>query len=346
MSEAYSASKAGWHIDRIAQLRTGRDIAPVHLHFVISDLCNQDCHFCAYRMGTGFTAEGFAEDGNRNPARFIPTDKAKEILDDCAELGVQAIEFTGGGEPTVHADHIEIFAHAQALGLRTGLVTNGVRLKEHAVYSQLDWIRVSLDAGTAVTYEQIRASKAWPKVMANLRMESIKRPYFGVGFVVTRENYAEIVQATEIALDAGADYIRFSAMFSTDGSDHYEGLRREIDALRVRAASMQTDTFKVVDLFGDRINDLDQGAPEYSFCGQQQFVLYVGGDQKLYRCCTTAYTKHGLVADLRDQRFKDALAATNRFGFDARSCHHCQFNDKNRVVAQLLDPNPPHVYFV
>ena len=111
----FSSLKAAWHTDRIAQLRAGQDIVPAHVQIIISDLCNQNCHFCAYRMDGGFSTTNFADDhGNRNPVRFIPAAKAKEILDDCAALGVGAIEFTGGGEPTVHKDCFEIIAYAAA----------------------------------------------------------------------------------------------------------------------------------------------------------------------------------------------------------------------------------------
>lgn len=344
----YSSFKPAWHLDRIAELRAGRDIVPSHIHLVLSDLCNQDCHFCSYRISNGFAAENFADaDGNRNPARFIPTAKAKEILDDCAALGVKAIEFTGGGEPTVHKDHIEIIGHAQSLGLQTGLVTNGVRLSDHPVFHNLDWLRISLDAGTPETYERIRASKAWPKVMANLTTAAgLSKPYVGAGFVVTRENAREILDSIEIVKRAGLSYIRLSAMFSWEGSDHYSGLMAEIGAARAAAKQMEDATFKVVDMFGDRIDDLDDGKPDYAFCGEQQFVLYIGGDQKVYTCCTNAYTTHGEIGDLRATSFKDWLASHRRYDFDARSCHHCQFNGKNKIINFLLDPAPAHVNFV
>lgn len=343
----YTPVKAAWHLDRIADLRAGRDIVPTHIHLVISDLCNQDCHFCSYRIGAGFAAENFAENGNKNPARFIPTVKAKEILDDCAALGVKAIEFTGGGEPTVHKDHLEIIAHAQALGLQTGLVTNGVRLSDHAAFRNLDWLRISLDAGTAETYEAIRASKQWPKAVNAIGLAvKFDKPYVGVGFVVTRENHAEIVKATALAYTLGAAYIRLSAMFSYDHKDHYAGLLDGIAAARAEAARFGNERFKVIDLFGDRIGDLDQGRPDYSFCGEQQFVLYIGGDRKVYTCCTNAYTTHGEIGDLRNMRFKDWLGSHRRYDFDSRGCHHCQFNDKNRLVNFLIDPAPRHVDFI
>jgi MoaA/NifB/PqqE/SkfB family radical SAM enzyme len=299
-------------------------------------------------MDSGFSVENFADDqGNRNPKRFIPTEKAKEILDDCAMLGVGAIEFTGGGEPTVHPDCVDIIGHAQALGMETGLVTNGVRLRDHEVYRNLDWLRISLDAGTAETYERIRESRMWPKVMANLKLAgTFERPYVGVGFVVTRENYQELPQACRIVRAANIPYVRISAMFSTDGANYYNDIIGEISDLRGQAAAFAGEKFKIVDFFSERVDDLDQGRPDYKFCGEQQFVLYIGGDQKIYTCCTNAYTTHGEIGDLKEQRFSEWLAKTRRFDFDARGCHHCQYHGVNRAVNYMLDKAPAHVDFV
>lgn len=346
--DKFSSLKAAWHLDRIRDLRAGKDIVPTHVQIILSDLCNQNCHFCAYRMDGGFSTEKFADDkGNKNPNRMIPTAKAKEILDDCAALGVGAIEFTGGGEPTVHPQCFEIIEYAQSLGMETGLVTNGVRLKAHPAVENLTWLRISLDAGQEETYEKIRDSKAWHKVMACLKMAgTLVKPYVGVGFVVTRENYRELAQACRIVKDAGIPYVRVSAMFSTGGELYYVGIERWIEDQIAAAKELQDDTFKVVDFFADRVNDLRMKAPEYSFCGEQQFVLYIGGDQKVYTCCTNAYTTHGEIGDLRAQRFSEWIKKHRRFDFDARSCHHCQFNSKNSVINFMLDKSPEHVAFV
>lgn len=343
----FSNFKAAWHIDRIATLREGKPIAPTHVQMILSDLCNQDCHFCAYRMEGGFSTELFADaQGNKNPNRRMPTEKALEILDDCAAAGVGAIEFTGGGEPTVHPQWKEIIGHAQALGMQTGLVTNGVKLEPAPVLERLTWLRISLDAGNSETYQRIRRSSAWPKVMDNLRLAgSLNGPYVGVGFVVTRENHRELAQAAAIVKAAGIPYIRVSAMFSMAGADYYDGILEEIEEQRRLANVLQDDTFKVVDFFDDRINDLRVAQPDYEFCGYSQFVAYIGGDLKVYTCCTNAYTPHGQIGDLSAMRFAGWMKDPARLKFNARGCHHCQFNDKNKVINYMLG-KPPHVDFV
>lgn len=344
---AYTSLKPAWHIDRISDLRAGRDVVPTHVQLIISDLCNQNCSFCGYRSELGFSSEQFADEfGNRNPARFIPTSKCIEILDDCAALGVKAVQFTGGGEPTVHPDHLKIIGHAQSLGLKTGLVTNGVRLRDDPVFRNLDWLRISLDAGTEETYLRIRESRMWPKALNAIAFSaSFQKTYVGVGFVVTAENYQEIGKAAKIAKDRGVRYLRLSAVFSKDGAAPYRQIYDDIKRNISAARALCGPDFAIVDFFGDRVDDLDAGAPDYAFCGIQQFTLYIGGNQKVYTCCTNAYTSLGEIGDLRTQRFADWIKTYRRYDFDARKCHTCQFNDKNKLLSFLIDPAPMHVEF-
>ena len=361
MTNEYSSLKAAYHIEKIARLRDGLQIVPSHVQLIISDLCNQNCHFCAYRMDGGFSTEQFGEtkDGKliKNPNRRIPEGKAIEILNDCADVGVKAVQFTGGGEPTAHPHHIDIFRHAKWLGLKTGLVTNGLVMREPEVLANMDWVRISLDAGTSETYEKVRESKGFDKVLANIKtLVELDTPcVIGIGFVVTKENWTEIVRACKIAKDLGVSYIRLAAMFSEEGSRYYEGIRvipvywDTIEEAIQDAKDHETASCEIVDLFSHRLRDLDQGSPKHEFCGYQNFTVYIGGDQRIYRCCTTSYTKHGEVGNLTNQTFKEWLTSWEKKElyekFDARSCHHCQFHSQNSVINYLVN-EPTHVDFV
>ena len=360
MIGAYSDLKAAWHLDKIADIRKGHQIVPAQVQIILSDLCNQDCHFCAYRMSGGFSSEQFGEGGNKNPNRKIPSAKAIEILDDCASLGVKAIQFTGGGEPTVHADHLLLFEYAQNLGLETSLVTNGVLFRDGWEFSlpKMKWVRVSIDASSPEMYAAVRRVKpefyeiALSHVTA-LAAEIKKQGtdcFLGVGYVITRENWANAYEGIRRIRDTGAHNVRLSAMFSTEGAAYYEGVESSIRAEIDKIKSLATPEFSVVDLFGDRINDLVQHAPDYDFCGYQQFNMFVGGNLKVYRCCTTAYTRHGEVGDLTNQSLSSWFYSQEKQSayadFNARTCTTCQFNGKNRVIAYLKDSGPIHVNFV
>ena len=348
--EIYSALKAPWHTQDIDALRRGNGIVPSHLYLIISDRCNQDCHFCTYRSSSGWGSEKFGADDGRgftmNPNRRISKEKCFEIIDDCAELGVKALQFTGGVEPTVHPDHVEIFRYALDAGLQCGLVTNGTNIPK-GVVGRFSWVRVSVDAGRRETYELTRKSKLWGKVLDNLaELVSVQGPTVGASFVCTRENFLEVVDFCKIMKGLGVPYVKISANLTTEGLGYYDGILDAIMGLMAEAKQLADGTFKIANVFDRRLQDLRIGRPTHAFCGQQRFAGYIGGDLRVYRCCNTAYTTHGEIGDLSQQRYKDWLLnqSPEKFDtFDARSCEFCQFHEKNEAVAYLVQERPPHV---
>lgn len=344
--DLYSQAKPVYWLDRLATLRTGVTPAPVHVQLVLSDLCNQDCGFCAYRMSAGLSNELFPDGKRKNPNRMIPAEKAREIIDDCAAIGVKGLQFTGGGEPTMHPDHLEMFTLAQRHGIATALVTNGVNLDPtHPAVRGMSWVRVSVDSGTAQTYASTRgvSAKHWNTVWEHIgALSELCLGTVSVGFVVTPANFRELPAAAELAQAAGVANIRVGAVFSSEGAGYYGHSVSEIRAVIAYAKERFGDL--IVDLFDRRIEDLDAGSPDEALCGYQHLSTYIGGDLGVYRCCNTAYTRAGKVADLHNMRFADLFG---RFvePFDARSCRHCQFRGQNKVIA-ATQAKPVHAEFV
>jgi MoaA/NifB/PqqE/SkfB family radical SAM enzyme len=366
-SGVYNEGKMVWWYAREKKLPE----APKQVQLILSDLCNQDCHFCAYRM-SGYTSNQLfvgdselAKTGHSNPKRWIPTDRALRLVDEIKAAGALSIQFTGGGEPTVHPDHERIFARALELGIRCSLVSNGMRWSDTLINSllpQFDWVRVSIDAASPETYANTRRCppKHWDRVWGNVRKlgqairETGTPTAFGLGFVVTPESYPEVVPFAELARDAGAHNIRYTAMFSTEDEEPFVRIYDRIRLYIDRAKRLQTDAFKVYDNFGSRFEDLRQHAPDYRFCSYQHYTTYVGGDLQAYRCCVLAYNRRGRMAggDLskttfdkfwRSQARKDDMDA-----LDARGCERCQFNVKNRALLYVMgnteqDDTPRHL---
>lgn len=362
MTGIYSPLKVLHHEDRLQAMRQGRQPDPLYVHLVISDLCNQSCQWCAYRQD-GYTSNQLftqgatlASYGHNNPRRQIPYAKVREILDDCQALGVKAILLTGGGEPTAHPQFRQILLDIQERDIDLAVTTNGVLLNETdmEILSTASWVRCSIDAGLAETYCRTRSvpethwHRAWRNVqqLARLAVDAV----VGVGFVVTRENHQEIFEAALLARDAGAHNIRFTAKLQNEGSRYYTQIYDTCRVQLLAARQLSRDGFQVFDNFGERLDDLVQASPDYTFCGHQQLVTYIGGDQNVYRCCMLAYNERGLLGSLQQQRFLDLWRSAEKQHalehFDARGCQRCMFNTKNRTILYALDPQPPHVNFL
>ena len=364
--DAYSPLKATRHLDIIEAVRARRPARPAHVQLVLSDLCNQACDFCSYRDPEYPSSQRFYEvrpglgglrrlphhpERDYNPRRQMPTDKALEIITDCAELGVSAIQFTGGGEPTVHPEWQLVVGHAQELGLATALVTNGVKLGTafRWLLERLKWLRVSLDAGTPETYSAIRHV---PESHFLAALEGVRRAAqfgvdVGVSFVVTPHNWREVIEATRLAREHGASNIRIAAQVSADPALH-DGYRERATSACEEAEGLAREGFRVYNRFTERSAP---EAPDYEICGYQSLTTYIGADLGVYRCCRYSYNERGLVGSLREQRFAELWMSQSRVdemaAFDARGCEACSFNTINRPLDYMLRPAPPaHSEFV
>lgn len=365
-SGVYSELKPVWWYAREGKLPD----APKQVQLILSDLCNQDCSFCAYRM-SGYTSNELfvgsserAAYGHNNPKRWIPTERALSLLDEFKDAGVLSVQFTGGGEPTVHPAHETVFEKALLLGLRCSLVSNGVKWSNSllTMLARFDWVRVSIDAGNAASYARTRNTPItnWDRVWTNVESLAAEiksrrtATALGLGFVVTPDSYHEIPEFAARARDSGADNIRFTAMFSPADDRPFAAIYSQIRVLIDQARRLERPGFTIHDNFGSRLEDLHQHSPDYRFCSYQFYTAYVGGDLNAYRCCVLAYNKRGLVqgGDLKTRSFKDFWQSQQRKddmeALDARGCERCQFNAKNRQLLYVMgntesDASPRHM---
>ena len=57
----------------------------------------------------------------------MPTEKVFQALESFKAIGVTGVEFTGGGEPSIHPHFKEIVRYAKDLGFSLGICTNAAR---------------------------------------------------------------------------------------------------------------------------------------------------------------------------------------------------------------------------
>ena len=351
--ECYNPLKVFHHRAHIDALRRGDRPGPIHVQIIPTNVCNQRCKFCSYRC------PGYSSNEMFNPRDSIPFPKLAEIVADCEEMGVLAIEITGGGEPCCHPQFHRLCETILNAEIDLGIVTNGSLWTEtHAtVTDRAKWIRFSVDAGCAGTYATLRQVKrdAYDCVREAIRVQHAARvpdvkQVIGVGFVVTADNWSEVVQATERACKDGADNIRISAVFQNGGAAYFDSFGMEAAKLCREAKTLEIDGFHVYDLFSDRVHDLISGRPTDPFCPLQHLTTYIGADQRVYSCCVLAYNHLGFLGSIMGRPFKEFWCDPETLqvtcSFDARKCPRCMFNAKNEMMRYALDSNPMHVNFL
>jgi len=364
MSESpYSSLKILHHTQQLADLKEGTHPVPVSIRLVLSDLCNQNCHFCTFRMENSFTNKLFSgvdKKGNitYNPARFLDREKALEVVRDARDMGVKSIEFTGGGEPTVHPNHVDIFNSVLDSGINLGLITNGVKFKPGFMDAMMraTWCRFSVDAGNKKTYADTRrvSETMYDTVIKNIGKLVNKRSQensdltIGMSFVVTDQNYSEIYDAAKIASELGVDYLRV-AYYRTDEGFVAGDFDKATELINKSISDFQRDGFSVLDQYTGSSKNID-GRPDYKFCAYQHVSTWIAADYNVYRCCVTSYDEHGLIGSIKEQSFKDLwFSETKKEKFDnfnAKSCTHCIYNNKNKLLNYITDADPNHVNFI
>ncbi|MCP4650692.1 MAG: radical SAM protein [PVC group bacterium] len=133
---------------------------PLQIDLFAVDICNLKCPMCprqAFIPGKG----------------YMDTKSIKRILDQGAEHGLCAFNFSGLGEPTLHPDVLEIIRYAKEKGVvDVNMHTNGTRLgaefNKKLLESGLDRLIVSLDSADKQRYESIRIGASFEKVYAGV----------------------------------------------------------------------------------------------------------------------------------------------------------------------------------
>lgn len=350
--EEYSPFKVVHHRDKLLELSTKKQTTPLQVQIIPSNVCNQSCSFCAYRMHDSLSNQNF------NEKDIIPFAKLIETIDCCKELGVKAIQYTGGGEPLVYPKALEMLDYTISSGLGLALVTNGAGLNEKScdLLGDSDWNRISVDAFSPELYSTIRhvPMAVHAKVINNIRslVRYKRRNTIGVGFVVCKENYMEVFEAAKFFKEIGVDNLRISAAFTPMGHAYFGAFEDVAAELCAKASLLSDSNFTVFNLFGDRTTDTANTVQDYDYCGIKELLTYIGADQNVYTCCTLAYNAAGYIGSIKDQSFSDLWLGAEKTSMftkhnPRKHCRNfCMYRNKNNFINYCIKDDPQHVYYV
>jgi len=120
------------HLDKMALLQQGK-ISPVMIHIAPTNTCNQNCVHCCF--------------SEREKKLNLDFGLLKSALDQVHNLGVKAVEWTGGGEPTLYSHINEATEYVAQKNMKLGMNTNALsidRIKEKN-WKKFQWVRVALN---------------------------------------------------------------------------------------------------------------------------------------------------------------------------------------------------------
>lgn len=125
------------------------DHRPITADIFLTDYCNAKCGYCRYNHETG---------------KYIKLNDFKRYVLRLLSLGVNGIILTGGGEPTINPDFDAITKWLEESHIPYGMNTNLIkRIQCNPIF-----LKVSLDAGTALRYKALRGVDRLSTVLTNL----------------------------------------------------------------------------------------------------------------------------------------------------------------------------------
>ncbi len=134
--------------------------APVRMDLALTFRCQNDCIHC------------YA--GGPREAEERPTEYWEEVLDRMKTLGIFIATFTGG-EPTLRDDLPGLLNYAQKIGIVTGLVTNGRKLKDPSYVKTLgdeglDFAQVTLESHRPKIHDSITGvNGSWKETVRGMK---------------------------------------------------------------------------------------------------------------------------------------------------------------------------------
>jgi MoaA/NifB/PqqE/SkfB family radical SAM enzyme len=331
----YSPLKIVHHQDRIDRLRRGERILPTQVMLNITNVCNHHCTNC-------YTEKVYFDRGKDS----LPLERVLALLDEFRHLGVRSVHITGGGEPTIHTGFHAILERMAANDLRLGLVTNGsgIRPEDIPLFSVADWVRFSMDAGSEAVHRAYHGNKDFRKIVRIIQELAAAWPDVVVGysFVLTPENYTDVVEATRLAKQLGCRNIRITPAHTGLGAKLFEGIWDRCVEMVDEARALEDERFRVFAQM-ERIQDLHSTDKRFRACHYQQFVAYIRADGTIHPCCELQDIFP--QASIIEKPFLEGWM--ERDLIPAEECpRFCYFSRQNELVDYLLLENPPHVDYV
>ena len=287
-------------------------IIPLHIQICPTNACNLNCDFCSCR--------------DRDKKKHLSLEQVIKILDICAERGTKAITWTGGGEPLMHPDINEMLNYASELGIKSGLVTNGILLEKLDYHDNLTWCRISSADDRVPAFDSIKEA-----IKINPRTD------WAFSHVISRDpNYQIIRNLIDFAESGVFTHIRLvSDLCDLDNVPSMAEVASEIKNLHI-------DDSKVI--YQGR-KDSTKGTKNCYISLLKPVIAPEG----IFGCCGVQYAIHGQPRDMIDKMKMGDLEdlpeiLDKQKYFKGSICDTCYYSQYNDALSKLLN-KPDHLEF-
>lgn len=291
--------KVLYHENHIQRYLDGTRPVPLNIEIDLTNACNHRCSFCVWG------------DYIQTTRATLPFEVVIQCLNDLKLLGTKSINWTGGGEPTLHKEFYKLLNYSSKLGLENGLITNASLIREEydeQLLDQLVWLRASMAGGNAEHYRKIQGADDFEKVLSNLKRLSMKRTSrhskisLGIAMLVTRDNLSSVMSLVDRSIDLGIDYLQLREdmfMLESDKLWWNEEARLVIEEAENRVQST------MLKILGATYQKAQRHLEYPQKCHAHHFVLGINAEGYVAFCKNTRDNPDFYIGNLKEQSFSE-----------------------------------------
>lgn len=343
------------HRRMIDRFLHGKSITPITVELHPTNLCNHNCVWCFYKE---FRYEEYSTVSRKALFR---------IAEDIGALRAKAIVISGGGEPLLHPDLIELIERLGKTQVELGVVTNGSLLNDHfvrTVAQNCRWVRVSLDAGTSETHNLLhrpRNKDQFSVIVENIRkliqMKENTNPdlVVGVSFLAHPWNVLELSQLYSLCNSISVDYVQVKPILKA-GRAKFMNIYALLSQMPQFIRRGKTELYINLPRFGEIAYDEKK---DYDECLYSQLVITIGSEGNCYPCCQLVGKNAFAIGNINRETLRDIWYGSRRQkvikSIVPSSCPVCRghrinklLNDyqKGLVPPNLLNVSCKHANFI
>jgi len=270
--------------ERVLTLATTIDLSPdTYLDMERAEPFSADTS-APYRVDIALTYR-VDESGSLDPEarrrvdRELSTAEWQQVLSRLWDAGVPHAVFTGG-EPTLRDDLVDLVGHAEKLGMVSGLLTDGCRLRDPAYLQKLllaglDHLQITLASHLPEVHDRMAGRRgAWEEAVAGLKNALAGDIYVVVHVVIAPENAATIGETVAYLAGLGVPALALSIPSKAPSAEEQERLQAALQT--AQEAAHQRSLTPVWDLAApySRVNavELEAGLAREQAARQHLYV--------------------------------------------------------------------------
>ena len=267
----------------------GEYVNPINVEISPSGVCQANCEWCFFK-----------DEKNQN---MVDTGLLMKAINQFKGMGVKAVTWTGGGEPTLHKDFHKFVRTLYSLNIKQGLFTNGLKVNYDP--SLFEWIRVS------------KTNKGW-NLCRLLELRKCK----SLGMCINYTGDDKIIKGTYfLGRKIGIDYIQVRPALMPKGDKSHWKIPSYTGEL------MQYADYKFEDQHKDKC---------YNLCEGFHFVPYINEKAEVLACPYRTETDYYKLGNLNKNTFFEIMVNAPRYKQVNSKCQVCcKLHEVNELIHNL-----------